>query len=178
MARPVLRPFAAAIGAIQRALPGKKNKSAADIESTDDEGQFFEDLQHDEERKIRRFGWRWWRPTKQNLAAVAPAMASAGLVLGGKGMALRSVGTGVSGGGVGDGVVDGGEKEGVGIDLEQRIEAARTAAPGEGPYGLEVHPGTDKSDPVISKEVIGGGQMAPPSQNREVRRWLGVGGAL
>lgn len=113
--------------------------------------------------------------TKENGSGVANAMAAAG-----KSMALRPVGTGLSGGGgVGDGVVNGGGKDGAaGIDLEQLIEAARAAAPGEGPYGLEVHPGTDKSDPVISREVIGGGQMAPPSQNWEVRRWLGVGGSL
>lgn len=148
----------------------------ADVESSDDEEGFFEDLQHDEERKIRRFGWRWWKrraPTKQNGRGVAHAMAAAG-----KSMALRTVGTGLSGVGAADGVVNGDGKDGAGIDLEQRIEAARAAAPGEGPYGLEVHPGTDKSDPVISREVLGGGQMAPPSQNWEVRRWLGVGGSL
>lgn len=174
--RPVLRPFTGAIGGVRRVLPWSKKKSATDVESSDDEGGFFEDLQHDEERKIRRFGWRWWRrrtTTKPTGGGVAQAMAAAG-----KSMALRPVGTGLSGVGGGDGVINGGGKEEAGIDLEQLIEAARAAPPGEGPYGLEVHPGTDKSDPVISREVLGGGQMAPPSQNWEVRRWLGVGGSL
>lgn len=175
--RPVLRPFAAVIGGVRQVLPWSQKKSAADVESSDDEEGFFEDLQHDEERKIRRFGWRWWRrrtTTKENGGGVAHAMAAAG-----KSMALRPVGTGLSGVGVGEAAMgNGGGKDEAGIDLEQRIEAARAAAPGEGPYGLEVHPGTDKSDPVISREVLGGGQMAPPSQNLEVRRWLGVGGAL
>ncbi|KAK1829557.1 hypothetical protein QBC39DRAFT_413215, partial [Podospora conica] len=170
--RPVLRPLAAAISAIRRILPGKKKKAAADDESAGDEAQFFEDLQHDEERKIRRFDWRWWRrgsAAKRNGGAVE-AMASAGLMnLGGNNMALRRVGTARSGGG-GEG------REGAGIDLVTRVDAARAAAPGEVPYGLEVHPETDKSDPVISsKEVLSGGQQAPPSQNAEVKRWLGVG---
>ena len=156
---------------------GKKTDIVRDTkEEKSEEYHFFGDLEDDEERKIRRFQWpSWWRSrsgskTKDDVATV---IASAGLDIGGQNMAVRfqrqmsqrRAGTG----GLQAGEDQGGSGE---VDLYRWIETAKNM-PGECPYGLEVHPATGKSDPVLMSSVVGG--RIPPSQNREVRRYLGTG---
>ncbi|KAK0620780.1 calcium-translocating P-type ATPase [Immersiella caudata] len=172
--KPVVRPVAGLI----RRLRGKASRKASVVEDhrrERTEEYFFGDLEDDEERKIRRFRWRWWtRSSKKTKDGVATAIASAGLDLGGQNVAMRfqrqlsqrRIGTGLSGTGEQE-KVNNGE-----MDLARWIELAKNS-PGECPYGLEVHPATGKGDPVIMRDVVGG--RIPPSQNKEVRRFLGRG---
>lgn len=135
---------------------------------------FFEDLANDEERKIRRFQWRWWSRSQNSKRVkssdgVTVAMASAGLEVAGRNMVVRfrrptfRETTDVTGVGA--------DGEQPSIDIHQWIETAKNA-PAECPYGLELHPATGKSDPVLMPAVIGG--RTPPSQNKEVKKYLGV----
>ena len=154
----------------------KVNKGGVQDAEGETAGGFFEDLTNDEERKIRRFQWRSWSRTSlgskraRSSDGVTVAMASAGLEVAGRNMVVRfqrqtsreamnATGVGAAGG------------EQPSIDIHRWIETAKNT-PAECPYGLEVHPATGKSDPVLMTAVIEG--RIPPSQDKEVKRYLGI----
>jgi P-type Ca2+ transporter type 2C len=170
--KPVTGPFSNQLGRL-RGKVSKNGNVVEDHRKERAEEYFFGDLEDDEERKIRRFRWRWWtRSNMKTKDGVATAIASAGLDIGGQNMAVRfqrqlsqkRTGTGISG------AAEAEKTDNGGIDLERWIEMAKNS-PSECPYGLEVHLATAKGDPVIMREVVGG--RIPPSQNKEVRRFLG-----
>ncbi|KAE9567132.1 Calcium-transporting ATPase 2 [Colletotrichum fructicola] len=57
------------------------------------------------------------------------------------------------------------------IDVPQLIENARYAKV-ELSYGLEVHPGTPKEDPILLTSIGIDGKKCPPSQDPEILRYL------
>ncbi|KAF6827811.1 Calcium-transporting ATPase 2-like protein 2 [Colletotrichum musicola] len=57
------------------------------------------------------------------------------------------------------------------IDVPQLIENARYAKV-ELSYGLEVHPGTSKEDPILLTSIGVDGKKCPPSQDPEILRYL------
>ncbi|KAK5651624.1 hypothetical protein OQA88_11799 [Cercophora sp. LCS_1] len=158
-----LRPISGAIPKLRRR---KKTQVREEKEPREKNDIFFEDLGNDEERRVRRFQWRWWKKSKAEKDGVAAAIAEAGMKLGGRNVevifekGIEKRGTGLSGANEDDGEAQ----------LFRLIETAKNA-PGEVPYGLEVHPATGKGDPVLMKGVADRG---PPSQNPEVRQYLGM----
>jgi Ca2+-transporting ATPase len=162
---PLSRPATAVIRRFKPKITGKADAGEAERLENQSSGNYIDDGL-DEERELRRFSWRWRRKNK----GVGAAMASAGLSLSGpnEDLSLRlrgRTGTNLTG----DTTVtkpDNGE-----VDLRRWIELAKNA-PGEVPYGLEVHPETNKADPVIMKRWDGGGKI-PPSQMEEIRKFLG-----
>ncbi|KAK3306245.1 calcium-translocating P-type ATPase [Chaetomium strumarium] len=184
----------------------RKNKSDLEQRIGDRAPYYFEDLEDDEERRVRRIQWTWhWQhaekatttttnSTKKKKAptghGIASAMASAGADLANQTVAavglpqrlgraatgFSQVTTTTAATATEDDNNDDlytGAGRGEIIDLPAAIERAKRGGGADtaaGSWRLEVHPDTDRDDPVIMPDIIRA--RVPPSQNAALQRWM------
>lgn len=184
-----LRPLSLPVRSVVRFFRQRRNKGLTGIEATVDSAINEHDpAEPDEERRIRRFNWRWLRgcgrrARKTKSVFAFPIAPSRRLRRGNTVMSLVAVGLATAGVGVNNQQqrmqwpptptpdVGGGGATGEkgAFDVERAIEVAREQ-PGNRRGGLEVHPDTKKDDPIVgplSKRV-------PPSQDPDLRSRMGI----
>ena len=173
-----LKPLSLPVRFIVRYFRKRKNKGLTGVEAKVAHAIIPEDEEEpDEERRIRRFRWKWLRPARKSRPAfsfpiapprrrgtalaglVAASLASAGFNM--EKQKQRSA-TGQS--------PDVGAGEAGEFDVVRAIDEAKEQ-PGNRRSGFEVHPDTSKDDPVLFMVVSKG---VPPSQDLELRRQMGL----
>lgn len=175
-----LKPLALPIRVMVRYFRKRKSKGLTGIEAKVDHAiNDADEEEPDEERRIRRFSWQWLRrsrkakpvfsypivPSRRRGNTVA-GLVAASLATAASNMAMQRPRSDTDGGqSPGSGAKDDGA-----FDVVQAITAAKEQ-PGNRRSGVEVHPETVKDDPVL---FSAGSKSVPPSQDRNLRQFMGL----